>query len=89
MAGNSKIMNLGILLFLGVIVFHLVTLPVELDASRRALAVLSSNGMMDRDEVTGARKVLSAAAMTYLAAALQAVLSLVRLILLRNSRSRD
>ena len=68
---------------------HLVTLPVELDASRRALAVLSSNGMMDRDEVSGARKVLGAAAMTYLAAALQAVLSLVRLILLRNSRSRD
>ena len=89
MAGNSRIMNIGILLFLGVIVFHLVTLPVELDASRRALAVLSSNGMMDRDEVSGARKVLGAAAMTYLAAALQAVLSLVRLILLRNSRSRD
>ncbi|MBP5211479.1 MAG: zinc metallopeptidase [Pyramidobacter sp.] len=89
MAGSSKMMNLGILLFLGVIVFHLVTLPVELDASRRALAVLSSNGMMDSDEVTGARKVLGAAAMTYLAAALQAVLSLVRLILLRNSRSRD
>ena len=89
MAGTSRIMNIGILLFLGVIVFHLVTLPVELDASRRALAVLSSNGMMDRDEVSGARKVLGAAAMTYLAAALQAVLSLVRLILLRNSRSRD
>ena len=89
MAGNSRIMNIGILLFLGVIVFHLVTLPVELDASLRALAVLSSNGMMDRDEVSGARKVLGAAAMTYLAAALQAVLSLVRLILLRNSRSRD
>ena len=89
MAGNSRIMNIGILLFLGVIVFHLVTLPVELDASRRALAVLSSNGMMDREEVSGARKVLGAAAMTYLAAALQAVLSLVRRILLRNSRSRD
>ena len=89
MAGSSKMMNLGILLFLGVIVFHLVTLPVELDASRRALAVLSSNGMMDSDEVTGARKVLGAAAMTYLAAALQAVLSLVRLILLRNSSRRD
>ena len=89
MAGSSRMMNLGILLFLGVLVFHLVTLPVEIDASRRALAVLSSNGMMDRDEVTGARKVLSAAAMTYLAATLQAVLQLVRLILLRNSRSRD
>ena len=81
--------TIAVALYAFAVLFHLVTLPVELDASRRALAVLSSNGMMDRDEVSGARKVLGAAAMTYLAAALQAVLSLVRLILLRNSRSRD
>ena len=87
--GNSRLMNIGILLFVGVVVFHLVTLPVELDASRRALKVLSSNGMMDGDEVTGARKVLGAAAMTYVAALVQSVLQLVRLLLLRNSRSRD
>ena len=88
-AGNSRLMNIGILLFVGVVLFHLVTLPVELDASRRALKVLSSNGMMDGDEVTGARKVLGAAAMTYVAALVQSVLQLVRLLLLRNSRSRD
>ena len=87
--GNSRLMNIGILLFVGVVVFHLVTLPVELDASRRALKVLSSNGMMDGEEVTGARKVLGAAAMTYVAALVQSVLQLVRLLLLRNSRSRD
>ncbi|MBR1896840.1 MAG: zinc metallopeptidase [Pyramidobacter sp.] len=89
LAGNSRLMNIGILLFVGVVVFHLVTLPVELDASRRALKVLSSNGMMDGEEVTGARKVLGAAAMTYVAALVQSVLQLVRLLLLRNSRSRD
>jgi len=89
MAGSSRLMNIGILLFIGVVAFHLITLPVELDASRRALAVLSTNGMMDSDEVTGARKVLGAAAMTYVAALLQNVLMLVRLFLLRNSRSRD
>ena len=88
-AGNSRLMNIGILLFVGVVLFHLVTLPVELDASRRALKVLSSNGMMDGEEVTGARKVLGAAAMTYVAALVQSVLQLVRLLLLRNSRSRD
>ena len=87
--GSSRLMNIGILLFVGVVVFHLVTLPVELDASRRALKVLSSNGMMDGEEVTGARKVLGAAAMTYVAALVQSVLQLVRLLLLRNSRSRD
>ena len=87
--GNSRLMNIGILLFVGVVLFHLVTLPVELDASRRALKVLSSNGMMDGEEVTGARKVLGAAAMTYVAALVQSVLQLVRLLLLRNSRSRD
>ncbi len=89
LAGNSRLMNIGILLFVGVVLFHLVTLPVELDASRRALKVLSSNGMMDSEEVTGARKVLGAAAMTYVAALVQSVLQLVRLLLLRNSRSRD
>ncbi len=85
MASNSM-MNLGIVLFLGVLVFHLVTLPVEFDASRRALKVLSSNGMMTSDEVSGARKVLGAAAMTYVSATLMAALQLLRLIALRNQR---
>jgi Zn-dependent membrane protease YugP len=89
LSASSTMMNLGILLFLGVLVFHLVTLPVEFDASRRALNVLSSSGMMDAGEVAGARKVLFAAAMTYVSATLMAALQLVRLILLRNQRSRD
>jgi Zn-dependent membrane protease YugP len=89
LSASSAMMNLGILLFLGVLVFHLVTLPVEFDASRRALNVLSGSGMMDAGEVAGARKVLFAAAMTYVSATLMAALQLVRLILLRNQRSRD
>ncbi len=83
---SSAMMNLGIVLFLGVLVFHLVTLPVEFDASRRALKVLSGNGMMSADEVSGARKVLGAAAMTYVSATLMAALQLLRLIALRNQR---
>lgn len=86
---SGTMMNIGIVLFLGVLIFHLVTLPVEFDASRRALKVLSGNGMMTGDEVGGARKVLGAAAMTYVAATLMAALQLLRLILLRNQRSRD
>lgn len=89
LAASRTMMNLGILLFVGVLIFHLVTLPVEFDASHRALKVLASNGMMSSDEVSGARKVLTAAAMTYVSATLMAALQLVRLILLRNSRSRD
>lgn len=89
LTGGSTLMNLGILLFAGVLVFHLVTLPVEFDASRRALKVLATNGMMSGEEVGGARKVLGAAAMTYVSATLMAALQLVRLILMRNSRSRD
>lgn len=89
LTGGSGLMNLGILLFAGVLVFHLVTLPVEFDASRRALKVLATNGMMSGEEVGGARKVLGAAAMTYVSATLMSALQLVRLILLRNSRRRD
>lgn len=89
LSASSTLMNIGILLFVGVLAFHLITLPVEFDASNRALKVLSTNGMMTRDEVGGARKVLNAAAMTYVSATLMAALQLVRLLALRNSRSRD
>ncbi|MGI6074767.1 MAG: zinc metallopeptidase [Pyramidobacter sp.] len=88
-SASNAMMNLGILLFLGVLAFHLVTLPVEFDASRRALKVLAGNGMLNSGEVAGARKVLSAAAMTYVSATLMAALQLVRLIVLRNQRNRD
>lgn len=88
--GGKTLMDLGILLFVGVLVFHLVTLPVEFDASRRALAVLGRNGMLTDGEVGGARKVLNAAAMTYVAATFMAASQLLRLLVLRNRySSRD
>ncbi len=87
--GGLRLMNLGILLFLGALVIQLINLPVEFNASSRAIAILSSNGMMTPDEIDGTRKVLRAAALTYVASALQTILYLAHLILLRNSRSRD
>lgn len=80
------LMDLGILFFAGVVVFHLVTLPVEFNASSRALVQLKDNGLLTAGEVSGARKVLTAAALTYVATTLMAALELVRLILLRNMR---
>ena len=83
---STLLMNVGILLFAGAVVFHLVTLPVEFDASKRALAQLTSSGSIAPEEVGGAKKVLDAAALTYVAAAAMAALQLVRLIMIRNSR---
>ena len=68
--------------------FYLVTLPVEFNASRRAVTVLAS-GYLPQDEVKGVKAVLSAAALTYVAAALQAILQLLRLVLLANRRRDD
>ena len=82
---SSWLLNLGIVFFMGAVVFYLVTLPVEFDASRRALAVLKSGRFMTVDELGGAKKVLNAAAMTYLAAALMAVMQLVRMLILRDA----
>lgn len=82
------LMDLGILLFLGYIAFALITLPVEFDASRRAVAVLQGEGLVMPAEAAGARAVLNAAALTYIAAAAMAILQLVRLLVLRN-RSDD
>ena len=79
------LMDIGIILFAGVVLFHFVTLPVEFNASYRALAQLSSNGMLVEQEANGARKVLNAAAMTYVAATAMALLQLVRLILIRDN----
>ncbi len=83
---SHTLMDVGILLFSGAVVFHLVTLPVEFDASRRALAQLTSSGSIAPQEVAGAKKVLDAAALTYVAAAAMAALQLLRLVMLRNSR---
>ncbi|MHB1345109.1 MAG: zinc metallopeptidase [Thermoleophilia bacterium] len=83
---NPLLMNLGILLFSAAVLFTLVTLPVEFNASRRALALLNSQGILVANEVDGARKVLSAAGLTYVAAALMAIAQLARLILISRNR---
>ncbi|HHX22088.1 MAG TPA: zinc metallopeptidase, partial [Clostridiales bacterium] len=80
---------IGIALFALTVLFTLITLPVEFDASRRAIAMLNASGLIAKDEEKGVRKVLNAAAMTYVAAAVGAILQLLRLILISRSRSRD
>ena len=76
----------GIALFSAVVLFQLVTLPVEFDASRRAMATLSESGYYTEEEMKGAKKVLSAAAMTYVAAAAVFLAQLMRLLLMANRR---
>ena len=68
------------------VLFQIVTLPVELNASRRALKILGNTGMLYPDEVRETRKVLTAAALTYIAGAASAILQLLRLIMISNSR---
>ena len=85
---NHVLVNLGIMLFTGALVFHLVTLPVEINASSRALKLLEQTHTLSPDELAGAKKVLTAAAWTYIASALMAVLQLLRLILIARSRRR-
>lgn len=77
---SESLVNIGVLLFSAIVFFQLVTLPVEYNASRRAIATLGEEGILDAYELDGTKKVLSAAAMTYLAAALMAVMQLLRLI---------
>ncbi len=81
---SSMFINLGILLFVAVILFHIVTLPVEFDASSRALKLINQLGILQGEENKAARKVLNAAAFTYVATALYAVLQLIQLLLMRN-----
>ena len=82
---SGFLMDFGIYLFLAAVAFQLITLPVEFDASRRALAMLSTGGFLERDELAGAKKVLKAAAMTYVAATAVAIMQLVRLLLIRGA----
>ena len=84
----EPLLKIGIFAFAFSVLFYLVTLPVEFNASSRAVKVLAA-GFLPDDEVKGVKAVLSAAALTYVAAALQAVLQLVRLLLLASSRRRD
>ena len=86
---NQTLLNIGILLFSLAVIFQLVTLPVEFNASSRALRILGSTGIMYEDEVGQTRKVLSAAALTYVAGAASALLSLLRLIILFGGRDND
>jgi len=82
------ITDVGIFLYAAAVLFYLVTLPVEFNASRRALKILRETNTLDKDELYGVRKVLTAAAMTYVASALTALGSLIRLVLLSNRRRR-
>ena len=79
---------IGIALYTAMVVFTLVTLPVELNASRRALTLLENGGYLTSGEMPGARSVLSAAALTYVVSALMAVLQLLRLIAIAGNRRR-
>ncbi|MBD3166056.1 peptidase [bacterium] len=81
---SPTLVDIGIFLFLGVVLFHLITLPVEFDASKRAMAILRTDGYVQPQESDGAKKMLNAAAMTYVASATMAIVELVRLLILRG-----
>ena len=82
----EPLLTLGIILFAASTVFALVTLPVEFNASNRAVAMLTEGGYVSREEERGVRKVLNAAALTYVAAAVTSLLSLLRLVMIANRR---
>ncbi len=86
---NLGLVMLGIILFSVVVLFHLVTLPVEINASRRAVALLADNGLVTSAELPGVKSVLSAAALTYLAATLSAVSSLLYYLLIFTGGGDD
>lgn len=86
---SGLIIDIGILLFSAAVLFLLVTLPVEFDASRRALVMLRTQGILADDELRYTRRVLKSAALTYVASAAAAILQLLRIILITNGRRRD
>jgi len=86
---GSTLCQIGILMFTLVVLFQLVTLPVEFNASNRAVRLLDSQGILIGEEVQGTKKVLGAAALTYVAAAASTILQLLRLIILYGGRRRD
>lgn len=85
---SYTLVELGIILFSATVLFQLITLPVEFNASRRALSTLGSQNLLAPDELKGASKVLKAAALTYVAAAVSSILSLLRLILIFGGNNR-
>lgn len=86
--GATGLMNVGIILFSLVVVFQLVTLPVEFDASKRACTILETSGRFMPNEMDGVKTVLKAAAMTYISSALNSILQLIRLVLMSRNRGR-
>lgn len=86
--GFPLLTEVGILLFCAVVLFQLLTLPVEFNASHRAIRTLREDRILDEDELKGAKKVLAAAAMTYVAALIVAFANLLRLLALRNRDQR-
>ncbi|MDR0313065.1 MAG: zinc metallopeptidase [Treponema sp.] len=82
------LINIGIILFGGAVIFYVITLPVEFNASNRAIQILKTENVLNAEELKGVRKVLNAAAMTYVASALTALMSFLRLILLSRSHKR-
>lgn len=84
--GATSLLSIGIILFSAVVIFQLVTLPVEFDASKRACTILESSNRFSSTEIEAVKKVLSAAAMTYLASAMNAVLQLLRLLNIARRR---
>lgn len=86
--GMAGLMQLGIILFSVTLVYQLITLPIEFNASSNALKTLRSNGMMDETELAGVKKVLTAAALTYVAAAATTIMQLLRFVILANNSKR-
>ena len=86
---STILINAGIIAFLGAVIFQLVTLPVEFNASNRAIRMIADSGMMYGEEIMGAKKVLSAAALTYVASAATAILQLLRILILTGGRRRN
>ena len=87
LSGSTLILDIGIILFAAVVAFHIITLPVELNASSRALKQIEALDIVTADEKKGAKKVLKAAAMTYVAAMAVALLQLVRILAIRGRSS--
>ena len=86
---STILLTAGILAFSLGVLFALITLPVEFNASHRAVRILRDTGMMSEEELCGVKKVLTAAALTYVAAAASSILNLLRILILANGRRRD
>lgn len=86
---SFSMIQFGIMLFAVIVIFQVITLPVEFNASRRAIATLGGDGILDQDELTGAKRVLGAAAMTYVAAMVTAVLQLLQLLMVFGGHDED